>query len=248
MTEVVDTKDSGKLVPAAAMTRRAILVGAAASLAAACSPRTDGRSYASAMLSTGDINPAYRRRRVRYDSREKPGTILVDTSSRYLYVVEDGGWATRYGVGVGRDGLALKGNATVGRKAEWPSWTPTANMMNRDPRLLQVCEWSSRRAEQPARRPRAIPAPRRRRHDVPAAWDERALVHRPGHVVGLHPADQRRRDPSLRPHAGRNEGDRRLIAGSPMVGFGGRADSAALFMRGRRRSRSARRCRRPPPC
>ena len=65
------------------------------------------------------------------------GTIVVDTSECYLYAVEEGGWATRYGVGVGEEGLTLKGRATIGRKAEWPSWTPTANMMRRKPRLLQ---------------------------------------------------------------------------------------------------------------
>jgi lipoprotein-anchoring transpeptidase ErfK/SrfK len=74
---------------------------------------------------------------VPYHRNEKPGTIVVDRSERFLYFVEEDGWATRYGVGVGREGLTLSGRASVGRKAEWPSWTPTANMMRRDPRLLQ---------------------------------------------------------------------------------------------------------------
>jgi lipoprotein-anchoring transpeptidase ErfK/SrfK len=79
----------------------------------------------------------YRRRRVAYDGGEPPGTIVVDTTERYLYHVEYGGWATRYGVAVGEAGLSLKGRATVGRKAEWPSWTPTASMIQRKPRLQQ---------------------------------------------------------------------------------------------------------------
>ncbi len=79
----------------------------------------------------------YRRRRVAYDGGEPPGTIVVDTTERYLYHVAYGGWATRYGVGVGEAGLSLKGRATVGRKAEWPSWTPTASMIQRKPRLQQ---------------------------------------------------------------------------------------------------------------
>jgi lipoprotein-anchoring transpeptidase ErfK/SrfK len=79
----------------------------------------------------------YRRRRVAYYGGEQPGTIVVDTTERYLYHVESGGWATRYGVAVGEAGLSLKGRATVGRKAEWPSWTPTASMIQRKPRLQQ---------------------------------------------------------------------------------------------------------------
>ncbi|MEJ1731179.1 L,D-transpeptidase, partial [Escherichia coli] len=59
---------------------------------------------------------------------------VVNTPERRLYYVLGNGRAIRYGIGVGREGLALRGNATVGRKAEWPSWTPTANMMRRDPR------------------------------------------------------------------------------------------------------------------
>ncbi len=59
---------------------------------------------------------------------------MVDTPERRLYYVLGDGRAIRYGIGVGREGLALRGNATIGRKAEWPGWTPTANMMRRDPR------------------------------------------------------------------------------------------------------------------
>jgi lipoprotein-anchoring transpeptidase ErfK/SrfK len=83
------------------------------------------------------IEPRYRRQRVRYDGVGKPGSIVVDTNDKFLYAVEDGGWATRYGVGVGQAGLSLKGNASVGHKAVWPSWTPTENMMRRKPRLVQ---------------------------------------------------------------------------------------------------------------
>jgi lipoprotein-anchoring transpeptidase ErfK/SrfK len=74
---------------------------------------------------------------VRYQSDEIPGTIIIDRSQRFLYLVEPDGWAMRYGVGVGREGLSLTGRAKIGRMAEWPSWTPTANMMRREPRLVQ---------------------------------------------------------------------------------------------------------------
>ena len=83
------------------------------------------------------IDPRYHRQRVRYDGVGSPGSIVVDTNDKFLYSVEGGGWATRSGVGVGQAGLSLKGNASVGHKAVWPSWTPTENMMRRKPRLVQ---------------------------------------------------------------------------------------------------------------
>ncbi len=61
------------------------------------------------------------------------GTVVVDPKSRFLYLVETVGVARRYGIGVGKAGLAFKGQAMVGRKAEWPRWKPTANMIKRDP-------------------------------------------------------------------------------------------------------------------
>jgi lipoprotein-anchoring transpeptidase ErfK/SrfK len=67
----------------------------------------------------------------------RANSIVVDPSNRFLYYVEEGGRATRYGVGVGREGFGWSGSATVGRKAEWPTWTPPAAMMRRDPDLRQ---------------------------------------------------------------------------------------------------------------
>ncbi|WLD95967.1 L,D-transpeptidase [Agrobacterium leguminum] len=83
------------------------------------------------------IKPELRRQEVTYDTMHPAGTVVVDTPARRLYYVMGDGRAMRYGVGVGRQGLALKGDAYIGRKAEWPSWTPTANMMRRDPRNLK---------------------------------------------------------------------------------------------------------------
>ncbi|MFK0384234.1 L,D-transpeptidase [Agrobacterium sp. NPDC090273] len=83
------------------------------------------------------VKPELRRQEVSYDTTHPAGTVVVDTPARRLYYVMGDGRAMRYGVGVGRQGLALKGDAYVGRKAEWPSWTPTANMMRRDPRNLK---------------------------------------------------------------------------------------------------------------
>ncbi len=79
------------------------------------------------------IKPELRRQQVAYVTTHPAGTVVVDTPARRLYFVMGNGQAMRYGVGVGRQGLALKGNAYIGRKAEWPSWTPTPNMIRREP-------------------------------------------------------------------------------------------------------------------
>lgn len=112
---------------------------------AATEYRSDQLNYAAvphdrfplAALSPEKIKPELRRREVAYDSNYKPGTVVVDTPARRLYYVMGEGRAMRYGIGVGRAGLALRGGATVGRKGEWPSWTPTDNMIRRDPRNLR---------------------------------------------------------------------------------------------------------------
>ena len=69
----------------------------------------------------------------RDDALLPPGTIVVNTGERHLYLVLEGGQAIRYGVGIGRDGFTWSGRAKVGRKAEWPTWTPTKEMMERQP-------------------------------------------------------------------------------------------------------------------
>ena len=76
----------------------------------------------------------YLRKRVRIETDEAPGTIIVDTSSKYLYFIEGNGRATRYGVGVGREGFGWSGTVSIGRKAEWPDWHPPARMIERERR------------------------------------------------------------------------------------------------------------------
>ncbi len=73
------------------------------------------------------------RTEVDYAGDEKPGTIVVDIFARKLYWVMEGGRAVRYGIAVGREGLSFKGNGYIGRKREWPSWQPTANMLRTRP-------------------------------------------------------------------------------------------------------------------
>jgi lipoprotein-anchoring transpeptidase ErfK/SrfK len=80
------------------------------------------------------IDPKFLRREVSYPSREQPGTIVVSPAERYAYLILEGGRAIRYGVGVGKEeALNFQGAATVGRKAEWPRWTPTPDMIRREP-------------------------------------------------------------------------------------------------------------------
>lgn len=79
------------------------------------------------------INPKFYRRTVRYETREAPGTIIVDPANYYVYRIEGDGNATRYGANVGRDGFRWSGDAYVGRKAEWPVWTPPKEMIQRQP-------------------------------------------------------------------------------------------------------------------
>ncbi|MEN3230204.1 L,D-transpeptidase [Methylorubrum rhodesianum] len=79
------------------------------------------------------VDPRYFRQEVAYPRAEPPGTLVVDPGNKFLYLVRENGRALRYGVGVGRAGLAWSGSARVGRKAEWPRWTPTADMIIREP-------------------------------------------------------------------------------------------------------------------
>jgi lipoprotein-anchoring transpeptidase ErfK/SrfK len=77
----------------------------------------------------------FRRQPVYYRSHEAPGTIVVDTSERFLYLIQSPTRAIRYGIGVGRDGFTWTGILKITRKAEWPDWTPPAEMISRQPYL-----------------------------------------------------------------------------------------------------------------
>ncbi|HEY0032936.1 MAG TPA: L,D-transpeptidase, partial [Devosia sp.] len=83
------------------------------------------------------INPKYLRQTVRYDSKEAAGTIIVDPRNYFVYRIEGDGNATRYGVSVGRAGFLWNGDAYIGRKAEWPVWTPPKEMIERQPEVAK---------------------------------------------------------------------------------------------------------------
>jgi lipoprotein-anchoring transpeptidase ErfK/SrfK len=79
------------------------------------------------------VDPKYYRRTVPYATKEAAGTIIVDPRNFYVYRVEGDGTATRYGANVGRDGFLWSGDAYVGRKSEWATWTPPKEMIRRQP-------------------------------------------------------------------------------------------------------------------
>jgi lipoprotein-anchoring transpeptidase ErfK/SrfK len=114
------------------------------------------------------------RETVSYTGPHRPGTIVVNTAERRLYLVMPGGKAVKYGVGVGRPGFAWGGAKAVTRKAEWPSWTPPSQMLKRRPRESH-----------------GRPGPLPRLVALPHPWLERAGDDRPGGLLGLHPHAQR---------------------------------------------------------
>jgi lipoprotein-anchoring transpeptidase ErfK/SrfK len=77
----------------------------------------------------------FKRQIVAYNGSEAPGTIIIDTPNTFLYLVQPGGRAIRYGIGVGRDGFRWSGVQHITKKAEWPDWTPPAEMIARQPYL-----------------------------------------------------------------------------------------------------------------
>jgi len=97
---------------------------------ASMTPR-DKKLLAAAPYEKATIPEPYQRHIVSYHRKEVPGTIVVDSDARYLYYVLEGGKAIRYGVTVGEEALAFAGVAKVGRKAEWPTWTPTEDIKKR---------------------------------------------------------------------------------------------------------------------
>ena len=81
------------------------------------------------------IDPIYLRQEVIYHGPEAPGTIVIDTPQKFLYLVQPDGRALRYGIGVGRPGFTWSGEHAVTSKKEWPDWTPPKEMLERQPYL-----------------------------------------------------------------------------------------------------------------
>jgi lipoprotein-anchoring transpeptidase ErfK/SrfK len=94
----------------------------------------DGEPFPVPAVDISEIDPRFLRQVVPYETRQRPGTVVVDLAQRHAYLVGENGRALRYGVGVGKqEGFNFQGDALVGRKAQWPRWTPTPNMIRREP-------------------------------------------------------------------------------------------------------------------
>lgn len=97
-------------------------------------------NYDPATSNPWGLHPRFLPRRVQANDGLAPGDIHVDAVARYLYHIEEGGTAMRYGVAIGRGGLYESGTYTIRRKVEWPGWTPTQDMVARDPGLYKQHE------------------------------------------------------------------------------------------------------------
>jgi lipoprotein-anchoring transpeptidase ErfK/SrfK len=86
------------------------------------------------------MNPRFLKQEVRYNGNEKPGTVIINTNERFLYLVLDDGAALRYGIGVGRPGFTWAGVHHISNKREWPDWTPPPEMIKRRPDLPRHME------------------------------------------------------------------------------------------------------------
>ncbi|MBI1869203.1 MAG: L,D-transpeptidase [Methylocystis sp.] len=88
-----------------------------------------------ARVPTADVGWSYDRYQVDYRTSEPPGSIVVDTKNKFLYFVQPGGKAIRYGVATGQEAYGWTGHAVVGAMQEWPRWMPPADMLKRWPHL-----------------------------------------------------------------------------------------------------------------
>jgi lipoprotein-anchoring transpeptidase ErfK/SrfK len=150
--ETANARTDGAAARSPRLDRRSFLIGSAVSVGAmglaGCATTDGGMSMMEARALYGPVpdkkfpipaadiskvDPKYFRRMVRYETKEAPGTIIVDPANYYVYRIEGEGNATRYGANVGRQGFLWSGDAYVGRKAEWPVWTPPREMIKRQP-------------------------------------------------------------------------------------------------------------------
>jgi lipoprotein-anchoring transpeptidase ErfK/SrfK len=86
------------------------------------------------------FDPKYEKQMVEYSGRESAGTIVIDTPSKFLYLVQGNGKALRYGIGVGKPGFTWSGVKQISAKKEWPDWTPPSEMLKRRPDLPRHME------------------------------------------------------------------------------------------------------------
>jgi lipoprotein-anchoring transpeptidase ErfK/SrfK len=98
----------------------------------------DAEPFPIPALDLSGVDPTYLRKVAYFPTSEAPGTIVIDPQRHFLYLVQEGGRALRYGVGVGREGFGWSGVATIHNKQEWPDWYPPKEMIQRQPELMRV--------------------------------------------------------------------------------------------------------------
>lgn len=118
------------------MNRRDVLFGFAA-LVVTTAPPAHAEEFPINYDDREKVAAKYRPRTVSFKTTEVPGTIIIESDKKFLYLILDGGKARRYGVGVGKDGFRWAGTATIKRKAKWPKWTPTKEQIERVPNYKQ---------------------------------------------------------------------------------------------------------------
>src|ERR1700727_413203 len=178
-------------------------------------------------LDMSRIDPGVLRSQVAFSSPYRPGTIVVMIGERHLYFVEPGGTAMRYTVGVGREeALNFRGNAVIGRKAEWPHWTPTGDMIRRMPIYAHYTAGLPGGINNPLGA-RALSLPWQSGHLFSPPRNHRAGDDRPEGVERLHSPVQSRHHRPLQPRPSWNAG--RCAAGRRVDAGGGRGGDEWLF-------------------
>ena len=177
-----------------ACAERHISAGAGAPAARA---RDRGTAGPRAALSEEELGGALQRQIVFFRTAEPPGTVVVFTSQRFLYVVQGNNRALRYGIGVGREGFQWAGLLKITRKAEWPDWTPPPEMIAA-PAVSAALHggWTG----QSDGRARALS----RQHDLSPSRNQSAADDRTRGFVRLFPPRERRHHRSLRADPGRH--------------------------------------------
>ena len=144
---------------------------------------------------------------VYYDTWEAPGTIIINTGERWLYHILGDGEATRYGVAVGKDGFQWAGIAKVGRKVEWPKWTPPTAMIKRRPELAEYANGMPGGPDNPLGARAMYLFENNRDTLFPHSRHQRTAIDPQGCVIRLHPHAERGSRPALRHGTDRHQGD-----------------------------------------
>jgi lipoprotein-anchoring transpeptidase ErfK/SrfK len=185
---------------------------------AALYAQIDGEPFPIPAVQLSDIGAEFLRRAVNYPTTEAAGTIVIDPPNHFLYFVQGGGRAIRYGVGVGREGFGWSGVATIHDKQEWPDWYPPKEMIARQPELrrqmndLEGGLGMPGGLRNPLGSPRDVPLARQQGHSLPHPRYRRAMDHRQERVLRLHPHDKPGCHRPLSAHGGRRQGSGASVA------------------------------------